>query len=168
MSKHGWAVRLNRIVRPLERKLYAAARSSHADDLRGEPQPWAADLLADHDCLLLVSFRRDGTPVPTPVWFGLSGDRAYARSEANDAKVARIRRNPNVLVAPCDLRGAPLGPAMRARARVLQDGESTRCAERAIVENIGLRRRAYDAFRAGWLEAAYLEVGPPTGGEPTE
>src|SRR5215212_5256428 len=92
------------------------------------------DHLAGHKHCLLVTFRRSGEPVPTPVWFGLDGGRVYARSEERVGKVKRIRANPRVLVAPCDNRGKPLGPAAEGRARILPAAEED-TAERAIQSN---------------------------------
>jgi uncharacterized protein len=109
---------------------------------------------------LLVTFRRSGEPVPTPVWFGLDGGRVYARSEERVGKVKRIRANPRVLVAPCDSRGKPLGPAAEGTALILPAEEEER-AERAIQSNFGLGRRMYEgvAMNVG-PEGVYIEVMP--------
>jgi uncharacterized protein len=118
------------------------------------------DHLAGHKHCLLVTFRRSGEPVPTPVWFGMEGGKAYARSEARVGKVMRIRAAPRVLVAPCDNRGKPLGPAAEGRARILPADEEGD-AERAIQSNFGLGRRMYEgvAMNLG-PEGVYLEVTP--------
>src|SRR5205807_1092134 len=51
---------------------------------------------------LVVTFKRSGEPVPAPVNFGLSADgRLYFRTEADVAKVRRLRRDPHVRVCPC-------------------------------------------------------------------
>jgi PPOX class probable F420-dependent enzyme len=109
---------------------------------------------------LLVTFRRSGEPVPTPVWFGLEDGKVYARSEERVGKVKRIRANPRVLVAPCDNRGKPKGPAAEGRARILAPDEEER-AERAIQANFGLGRRMYEgvAMSVG-PEGVYIEVTP--------
>jgi PPOX class probable F420-dependent enzyme len=114
--------------------------------------------LQGHKYCLLVTFRRSGEPVPTPVWFGLDGDRLYARSEERVGKVKRIRSNPRVLVAPCDARGKPLGPAAEAQARIVSAAEEER-AERAIQSNFGIGRRVYEgvAMNLG-PQGVYLEV----------
>src|SRR3954462_10501239 len=39
---------------------------------------------------VLVTFRRDGTPVPTPVWFALLGDRRLVIG--TDLRTAKVRR----------------------------------------------------------------------------
>ncbi len=109
---------------------------------------------------LLVTFRRSGEPVPTPVWFGMDAGKVYARSEERVGKVKRIRANPRVLVAPCDNRGKPLGPAAEGTARILPP-DHEEAAERAIQSNFGLGRRMYEgvAMNVG-PEGVYLEVTP--------
>ncbi|MET4158843.1 PPOX class F420-dependent oxidoreductase [Agromyces sp. PvR057] len=53
----------------------------------------------------LTTFRTDGTPVSTPVWFALDGARVVVQTPAHTGKLKRLRRDTRVLVAPCDLRG---------------------------------------------------------------
>ena len=116
--------------------------------------------LEGHKHCLLVTFRRSGEPVPTPVWFGMDAGKVYARSEERVGKVKRIRADPRVLVAPCDNRGKPLGPAAEGTARILP-AEQEEGAERAIQSNFGLGRRLYEgvAMNVG-PEGVYLEVTP--------
>ena len=110
-----------------------------------------------HKYCLLVSYRKNGAPVPTPVWFGMAGGNVYTRTAAEDWKVKRIRNNPRVLVGPCTVRGKPRGPLAEGRARVVGTGEED-AAEAALQSNYGLGRRLYEA-RASY-EAVYLEVAP--------
>ena len=49
----------------------------------------------------VTSFKRDGTGVATPMWFVSDGRRLFALTDAHSAKIRRIRRDPQVLVAPC-------------------------------------------------------------------
>ena len=108
---------------------------------------------------LLVSFRRDGTAVPTPVWFGLLDDRRLVtRTEERTAKVRRIRSNPNVRVFPCDPRGKPLGPGVEGTARLLPPGEESERAEAALDRHYGRVRRIYEKVMAEGEGMVYLEV----------
>jgi PPOX class probable F420-dependent enzyme len=91
----------------------------------------ALEPLSDQWAVLLTSFRRDGTPVGTPVSLAVDGDRAYVRSPGNAWKVKRIQRNPRVELAPCTARGRVTGPGIPAQARVL-DGDEARQAARAL------------------------------------
>lgn len=106
--------------------------------------------------LLLVSFRRNGEAVPTPVWFGIDDGVVYARSEEGVGKVKRIRANPRVLVAPCDGRGKPKGPAAEGRARILEQADEE-TAERAIQANFGLGRSVYTSIGP---KSVYIGVMP--------
>jgi uncharacterized protein len=74
--------------------------------------------------VLLTSYRRDGTPVGTPVNVAVDGDRAFFRTYDTAGKLKRIRNNPEVEIAPSTPRGKPTGPALRARARLLAGAES--------------------------------------------
>jgi uncharacterized protein len=96
--------------------------------------------LRGHKYCLLTTFRKSGEPIPTPVWFGLADEKAYIGSDAAAAKVKRIRRNPQVRIAPCTPRGKPLGPAAEGRARILDPNDWDR-AERSLAANTGLFRK---------------------------
>lgn len=119
--------------------------------------------LRGHKYCLIVSFKRDGRAVPTPVWFGLDeAGRLYFRTGADVAKVRRIRRNPRVLVAPCTVRGKPLGPSFEGTARVVPASDKEH-AEAAIQANYGLGRRMYERMAdAVGGDEAYVEVVPGT------
>jgi PPOX class probable F420-dependent enzyme len=81
--------------------------------------------------ILLTTYKRDGTAVATPVSLAFGGERAYFRSYDKAWKTKRLRHNPAVQAAPATLRGKPTGPAIRARATLL-DGEQARLAARAL------------------------------------
>lgn len=53
----------------------------------------------------LTTYRKDGTPVATPVWFAAEGDELYVWTRIDSWKVKRLRRDPRVAVAACDVRG---------------------------------------------------------------
>ena len=67
----------------------------------------------------LTTFRRDGRPVATPVWFAVDGDRILVWSSASAGKIKRIRNNPRVIIAVCDYKGKLKGPAVDAIAILL-------------------------------------------------
>ena len=81
--------------------------------------------------ILLTTYKKDGAPVATPVSIAFDGDRAFFRSYDKAWKTRRLRRNPAVQAAPATLRGRPTGPAISARATLL-DGEQARVAARAL------------------------------------
>ena len=94
----------------------------------------------------VISPNRDGSAASTPVWV-VSDDsaRLLVWTHANTWKVKRIRRDPRVLVAPCDYRGRELGSRVEARARMLH---SLRGISREI-SKWAMFNESRDAFRFG-------------------
>lgn len=69
--------------------------------------------------LSIMSYRRDGTGVATPVWFVADGERLLVETDAGSYKVKRIRRNPHVSVAMCSARGKTMSDPVEANAAIL-------------------------------------------------
>jgi uncharacterized protein len=63
------------------------------------------DVLGQSRYIRLTTFRRDGTPVPTPVWQVRDGDRLLVITDGTTGKVKRLRHTPRVLIAISDQRG---------------------------------------------------------------
>jgi uncharacterized protein len=76
--------------------------------------------------ILLTTYRRDGTPVATPLWFAPDGAALVVWTVTASWKVKRIRNNPEVSVAPCTMRGKPLGLAVAGRAEILDQRGTAR------------------------------------------
>lgn len=76
--------------------------------------------------LSLESYRKDGSPVRTPVWFAQDNGTLYVYTEENSGKMKRIRRNPRVRIAPCDMRGKITGDWVDAEARICAPEEAAR------------------------------------------
>jgi PPOX class probable F420-dependent enzyme len=74
--------------------------------------------------ILLRTFRRDGTPVGTPVHIVVEDDHAYVRTWDTAGKLKRLRNNPRVELAPSTIRGTPTGPFISAHVRILAGEES--------------------------------------------
>ncbi|WP_151476263.1 PPOX class F420-dependent oxidoreductase [Streptomyces albicerus] len=68
--------------------------------------------------LLVTSYRKNGTPVSTPVWVVRDGDTLGVWTVADSWKVKRIRNRADVLVGPCDARGNPTGEQFPATAEI--------------------------------------------------
>ncbi|MBV8305017.1 MAG: PPOX class F420-dependent oxidoreductase [Acidimicrobiia bacterium] len=143
-------------------KFYDRMRSADATNVaHAEPTGRMADLTGHKYCVL-VSYRRNGQPVPSPLWFGVAGDKLYFQTSPDGYKVKRIANNPEVRVAPCTSRGKPLGPPFTGAARILPDGEAP-TAERALRSNYGVGRRIYTAF-SDKVPSVYVEVTPTVAG----
>ena len=146
----------------LTNRFYHAIRHPSAHSLADEERTLRGfEHLRGHKYCLLVTYKRSGEAVPTPVWFGLGDGKLYVRSEATVAKVKRIRNNPQVRVAPCTARGKPLGPPAEGRARVLVRQGDEEDAEAALRANYRLGRKVYEgASGALGAETVYLEITP--------
>ncbi|MEV8592704.1 PPOX class F420-dependent oxidoreductase [Streptomyces sp. NPDC052013] len=90
--------------------------------------------------LLVTSYRRNGTPVATPVWVVRDGDALGVWTVADSWKVKRIRNRPDVLVGPCDLRGNPTGDQVPATAEIC-DRATTARYRALIARKYGLTGR---------------------------
>lgn len=78
----------------------------------------ALERLGEGKYLLVTSYRKNGTPVATPVWVVRDGGSLGVWTTADSWKVKRIRARGDVLVGPCDLRGHPTGAQLPATAEI--------------------------------------------------
>ncbi|MGH2614188.1 MAG: PPOX class F420-dependent oxidoreductase [Thermomicrobiales bacterium] len=105
-----------------------AATSLHRNQTSPDAVTTALASFVHQQTILLTTFRRDGTPVGTPVSIAVKGDRAFVRTWGTAGKFKRVRNNPEVTIAPSTVTGKPTGPARRARARILGGQESAHAA----------------------------------------
>lgn len=90
--------------------------------------------------LNLESFRKNGQGVCTPLWFVENNGALYFYTVAKSYKVTRIRNNPRVRIAPCDMRGNVKGEWIDATARELNSSEA-RVADNPLNRKYGLAKR---------------------------
>jgi PPOX class probable F420-dependent enzyme len=67
----------------------------------------AIDALGSAKYISVTTFRKDGTPVATPVWLVRDGASLMVITDPTSGKAKRLRNNPAVLVSPCDMRREP-------------------------------------------------------------
>jgi len=101
--------------------------------------PDAIAQFANAKYLNLETFRKTGIGVRTPIWFAQEGDTFHGYTLPDSGKAKRIRNNPKVRVAPCDMRGNLRGAWVDARARICEGTEAAHGQE--------LLRRKY-----GWMK----------------
>ena len=87
--------------------------------------------------LLVTTFRKDGTPVPTPVWVGRDGDELIVWTQSKAGKVKRVRNNPTVELAACDVRGKARGETVKGTARIL-DAAGTERGRQVLRKKYGI------------------------------
>jgi PPOX class probable F420-dependent enzyme len=97
------------------------------------------DYLNDVRYARLRSFRGDGTPVDTPVWFAMDGQQLVFRTKVGP-KTRRLATRGAVELAACDYRGRvrPGTAALAGHATILSGAEAER-ANRALHRRYGWR-----------------------------
>jgi PPOX class probable F420-dependent enzyme len=97
----------------------------------------------------LVTFRKDGREVATPVWCVAFGGKLYCYTSGNMGKVKRIRATRRVRVAPSDARGTPLGAYREGTGRIVTEPDLDRRVYVALAAKYGWQYRLLDIV--AWL-----------------
>ena len=107
----------------------------------------------------LITFRKSGVPVPTPVWLMEDGGVIYVRTDPRSGKAKRLRRIQRVRIAPSDSRGKTLGPYVEANARFLE-GEDAQRMLLLIKRKYGMMGTLVDLFNGlrGNHPTAVIEI----------
>ncbi|MFD6279562.1 PPOX class F420-dependent oxidoreductase [Streptomyces sp. NPDC060209] len=108
----------------------------------------------------LTTYRKNGTPVATPVWAAVDGDVLYVWTRSDSWKVKRLRNDGRVVVTVCDARGrvAEGAPSAEGTARLL-DGDAM-----AVVRKVLARKYTWKFWLVDW-PAMVVRLGkrPHTG-----
>jgi PPOX class probable F420-dependent enzyme len=98
----------------------------------------------------LTTYRRDGTPVTTPVWAAAEGESLYLFSNAAAGKVKRLRNSSRAAIAPCTATGKVTGAQLPAEAFNLTNDQMPK-VWRLLTKKYGMAARlfvVYDRMRA--------------------
>ena len=63
------------------------------------------DQFIDQKYLSLETYKRDSTPIQTPVWFVTENDQLFITTKETTGKVKRLRNNQNARIAVCSMKG---------------------------------------------------------------
>jgi uncharacterized protein len=101
----------------------------------------------------LETYRKDGQGVRTPVWFveednGEGGSVVYVRTSDDTGKYKRVRNNPSVQIAPCDMRGGVKGKWVKGKARIVSEEEKLR-AFKMLEKKYGIMYKMTRMFLSG-------------------
>lgn len=98
----------------------------------------------------LVTYRRSGAPVATPVWAVAEGDELLVWTRDDSWKVKRLRNDARVTVTPCVVRGriAEGVQAVEGTGRLLEGKDALGRVRRAMAGKYGLRFRLMDSVGA--------------------
>ena len=108
------------------------------------------DAILSAQYVALTTYRRDGTPVTTPVWAAAEGTSLYLFSNATAGKVKRLRNSSRATVAPCTATGTITGAQLPAEAFNLANDQMPK-VWRLLTKKYGIPARlfmAYDRARA--------------------
>lgn len=70
-----------------------------------QAHPTATEALGAQRFASLTTFKKDGSPVATPVWVTRDGNAIVVITPVESYKVKRLRRDPRVLLVPCGRTG---------------------------------------------------------------
>jgi PPOX class probable F420-dependent enzyme len=108
--------------------------------------------LAGEKYINLETYRRNGRGVRTPVWFVESGSGdgsiLYVRTSEDTGKYKRIRNNPSVQIAPCDIRGSIKGKWVKGEARIASEEEKLK-AFKMLEKKYGMMYKMTRMFLSG-------------------
>lgn len=119
--------------------------------------------LTNQQFMNLVTVRKSGVEISTPVWFAQSGDRLYVMTGRTAGKIKRIRNNSQVYVAPADRAGNALGERQPAHAAIVSDPAEEASAIALLNAKYGMMKRMFDlmAWISGGLNnRAYIVITP--------
>jgi PPOX class probable F420-dependent enzyme len=127
-----------------------------------EPQMHVADpfaFLSRHEFIVLTTYRKDGTAVPTTVWFAYDQGKIYITTSRSAGKIKRVRNNGHVLMTPSGRTGNLLG-----EAEIAGLAHEVPAAERTYAHSV-LEQKYGEAFRRigpDTSERTYIVVESPS------
>ena len=89
----------------------------------------------DQKYISLETYKKDGTPVRTPVWFVIDNELIYIVTRESTGKVKRLKNNQSVRIVPCSFKGKPKNEWVKGQAEKIT-GEAT-------IKAIKLRKKKY-------------------------
>jgi len=90
----------------------------------------------DQKYINLETYRKDQTPVKTPVWFIIENDQIHITTKETTGKVKRLRNNSNARIAICSMRGDVKSDWIDVKAKKIVD-------EHNVEKIVKLRKKKY-------------------------
>ena len=72
----------------------------------------------------LETYKRDNTPVKTPVWFVIDKGLVYIITRESTGKVKRLKNNQNVRIVPCSFKGEIKSEWVNGKAQKIMGSEA--------------------------------------------
>ena len=96
------------------------------------------DQFLDQKYINLETYKRDGTPIRTPVWFVIDKDLIYVITRDSTGKVKRLKNNQNVRIVPCSFKGEIKSEWVKGKTEMITGEEADMV--------IKLRKKKYGMF----------------------
>ena len=77
----------------------------------------------------LETYKRDNTPVKTPVWFVIYNDLIYFITKESTGKVKRLKNNQNVRIATCSFSGEIKNEWIKGKVQKITGDEADKIIE---------------------------------------
>ena len=72
----------------------------------------------------LETYKRDNTPIKTPVWFVIDNELIYIITRESTGKVKRLKNNQNVRIVPCSFKGEIKSEWVNGKAQKITGSEA--------------------------------------------
>ena len=89
----------------------------------------------DQKYINLETYKKDGTPIRTPVWFVIDNDLIYIITRESTGKVKRFKNNQDVRIVPCSFKGESKNEWVKGKAEKITGEEADKI--------IKLRKKKY-------------------------
>ena len=99
---------------------------------------------ADKEYINLITFRKDKTPVPTPVWLSSLEDCLVVTTNLNAGKVKRIRNNGLATIYVTNQNGSEkLSEAIDVKASLIDNEEEKQLGIKSIQKKYGAMAKVF-------------------------
>lgn len=114
-----------------------------------------------HRYTALSTYRKNGTPVVTPVWFVKQGEKLIVWTSKGSGKAKRLKNNPCVQLGPSDHSGKLLGQVEEGMAHFIPESEHA-ALKKAFRAKYGWQERLFAyLWKIQKHEHTYIEIIPP-------
>jgi uncharacterized protein len=95
----------------------------------------------------LETYRKNGVPVRTPVWFVEENGTIFVHTDDRTGKAKRIRRNSKVRIAPSHFRGKPKADYVSGHAEIETSRETVKKYHSQIYKKYGVQGSIVKLFQ---------------------
>ena len=83
----------------------------------------------DQKYINLETYKKDNTPIKTPVWFVIDNGLVYIITRESTGKVKRLKNNQNVRIVPCSFKGETKNEWIKGKAQKITGSEADKAVK---------------------------------------